>query len=735
MAQKRSIGFAALWLLAALIGMAAAPEPVQAKAGAWADSEHSSVRLISAVDAVGEADALRLGLEFQMQEGWKIYWRSPGDAGFPPRPDWARSENVASVEMDWPAPKRFSIFGLETFGYEQEVVFPLTVALERPGEPAVLAAEVEYLVCSDICIPGSAEVALELTDGAATPSRRAHAIDRFQARVPTGSDVAGLSVLGAAVAPAEEPDKLQFQIALASTAPLGDLDAFVEGPETFYLGKPSIAYSEDMSQALLTYQGGGVEVAALQGTAVTVTATDGARALEARATVESGPLTLDGGATPTQNRPGSDRASETAGLFAILGLALLGGLILNLMPCVLPVLSIKLLSVAKHGGGDRRVVRASFLASAAGVVASFLVIALALIAAKSAGAAIGWGVQFQNPIFLSFMTVVVVLFAGNLLGFYEIILPQRLTDRLARSGGGQASETSLSGHFMTGAFATLLATPCSAPFLGTAVGFALSRGPGEILAVFIALGIGLAAPYLLIAAAPRMATILPKPGPWMVKLKFVLALALLATGLWLATVIAAIAGTDAAIAVLALACLAVGVILTRRLEGSRLGRVAPVLSAALALAAIAAPSVNGVAPTVDRQAPEIAEGVTWIAFDPAVLRDHVAAGRVVFVDVTADWCITCQVNKERVLESDEIARLLATPEVVAMRADWTRPDPVIADYLASFGRYGIPFNAVYGPGSPRGVPLSELLVHADVTAALAAAAASGSALAARLAER
>jgi suppressor for copper-sensitivity B len=277
----------------------------------------------------------------------------------------------------------------------------------------------------------------------------------------------------------------------------------------------------------------------------------------------------------------------------------------------------------------------------------------------------------------------------------------------------------LAGHFLTGALATLLATPCSAPFLGTAVGFALAHGPVEIYAVFAALGLGLALPYLVVAAAPRLATRLPRPGRWMIAVRRVLGLALAATAVWLLFVLAAQSGPVVA-GLVATLLVATGVALWPLPEASVRGRLASWLTVgALGLLAVggvlALPGERGAS-----AGPVAAEGL-WRPFDRAAIAREVAAGRVVFVDVTADWCLTCRVNKELVLDRGDVRALLAAPDVVAMRADWTKPDPAIADYLKSFGRFGIPFNVVYGPGRPGGEPLPELLTERAVVAAFEAA--------------
>jgi suppressor for copper-sensitivity B len=343
---------------------------------------------------------------------------------------------------------------------------------------------------------------------------------------------------------------------------------------------------------------------------------------------------------------------------------------------------------------------------------------------------VGWGIQFQQPLFLTAMAVVISLFACNMFGFFEILLP-RWAQGVAGLGQGPitaegAAEPSLIGHFLTGAFATLLATPCSAPFLGTAVGFALSRGAAEIMLIFAVLGIGLALPYLVIAAVPALAARLPRPGPWMVTLRRILGLALAGTAFWLLSVLAKQVGLAPAAGVGGLLA-ALGAVLWLS-HAQRAGRLpAPAVAGALALAAFAlpallpAPDANAVAQQGDTSAGD----ENWRVMDLGLIPALVAEGKVVFVDVTADWCLTCQINKKLVLERGEVQARLASGEVVAMRGDWTLPSQDISRYLEGFGRYGIPFAAVYGPELPDGLALPEILTTDAVVRAMDRAAGGG----------
>lgn len=668
-------------------------------------ADETRLRLVAAVNAAGDLAAIPAGLEFRMAPGWKTYWRSPGDAGYPVTVDWAGSTNLAAAELAWPAPHRFSLFGLDTFGYADEVVLPVTLKPERPGDPVQVRAKVSYLVCKEVCIPGEAALALDLPAGPAQPSADLQTIDRFAAQVPDDGSAHGLTLESVAVGGSAERPTLE--VTARADFPFQEPDVLVEGPRDFYFAAPQVRLSDGGRRAVLSLPvTAEPDAPPLAETRITLTLVDaspggGRRGLEATLT------------------PSPPTGSAAGGLIAVLGIALLGGLILNLMPCVLPVLSLKLLGVVGHGGGEARAVRASFLASAAGIVFAFLVLAGGLAAVKAAGIAVGWGIQFQQPLFLAAMLLLLTLFACNLWGWFEIRLPFWLGDVAARGSGAGHGHQGLAGHFATGAFATLLATPCSAPFLGTAVGFALAGSMGDLFAVFAALGVGLALPYLLVAAVPGVATVLPRPGRWMATLRGILGLALAATAVWLLTVLAAQVGMWAAI-LAGLLLAAIGAALWLRRRPGRLERPALVAAVVAGLALIllvgAPPEMVTVRAPQDR---------AWAAFDEAAIAGLVGEGRTVFVDVTADWCITCQVNKKLVLDDPGIAARLGESGIVAMQADWTRPDEAIARYLASFGRYGIPFNAVYGPGAPQGVVLPELLTKDAVLAALDRAAGAG----------
>jgi thiol:disulfide interchange protein len=416
-------------------------------------------------------------------------------------------------------------------------------------------------------------------------------------------------------------------------------------------------------------------------------------------------------ATAASAPPAAPPARSLAG---ILLLALVGGLILNGMPCVLPILSLKLFGLVKAAGQSRASVRAGAVATAAGIVLSFWALAAAALAARGTGAAIGWGVQFQQPGFVAFLAVVILLFSLNLWGLFEIPLPARLA-RLAEAGGGEG----LGGHFASGLFATLMATPCSAPFLGTALSFALGQTAGVIFATLTAVGVGLALPYLLLAVWPGFVRHLPKPGAWMDTLRGTMGFLLAAALVWLLYVLQAQVAAEL-VAFFELALLALGLVVW--LAGrARLGgagrRVGWLVALALGVVAIGLVA-DAPAPAAR---PAKSHAIDWRPFDRAEAERLAAGGRLVFLDITADWCVTCKVNERVILHTPEVAGAFRRLDVVAMKADWTNRDDTIAAFLAEHGRYGIPFYMLYRPGQPPHV-FGELITQRGVIDVLEASA-------------
>ena len=647
--------------------LALLPAQLAAKASAPASGEAAAAQLFVAEDGVApDASRLSGAIRVNLNDGWKTYWRSPGEVGLPPEIGHDASDNVAGVTLLYPAPARFVAFDIQNFGYGGEVTFPVEIALERPGEAAEIALSATLLVCADICIPETYDLTVSLPQGTGIDPVAAEIVGAAAATVPEATGAEARAHMGDALT-----------VEMTSAAPLIAPDVFPEhGTSSF--GPPEIRLADDgrtlwASLPVLSERGTGP---------VDVTVVDGARAVTVTADPAPAPIPAPG---------------EASALLRIALLAFIGGLILNVMPCVLPVLVIKLTSATRVSGASLRQVRLEFLAAAVGVMSFVALLALGTWMARAMGLSVGWGMQFQSPVFLAFIVVALGLFAASLAGRFEIALPSGLTTALGRDRGG------LPGAFGTGAFAALLATPCSAPFLGTAVAFALTGSGADIALVFAMLGLGLALPYLAVALRPSLVRLLPRPGAWMAWVRWIMAGMLALTALWFLAILSVSSGWAAALAVAVLTLVAVA------LTGTRAALLAPVAAIAALLLPLAMPAPDGA---------RASEG--WIPFDEAAIAARVVAGETVFVDVTADWCLTCKANKALVLDRGQVADALGE-RVVPMRADWTRPDETIRAYLEDHGRAGIPFNVVYGPGAPKGIALPELLTEGMVMEAIAAA--------------
>ncbi|HTU55522.1 MAG TPA: protein-disulfide reductase DsbD domain-containing protein, partial [Acetobacteraceae bacterium] len=606
----RGLG-AGLALLA--LALALLPAPARAAASGWVGGPTAQARLITAEQATGSSGTVDAGLEIRLSPGWHVYWRDPGAAGLPPAISWHGSRNLAGAELSWPAPRRFVLGGLQAYGYAGRVVLPIALTLARPGAPLALQASVTYLACSTICVPHQAALSLLVRAGLARPGPQAGLIAAARAQVPSGLSRLGLTLARTDVAPDGAGHAL---LVLAFEGPgaakLRNPDLFVEGlPNDAAPGPPRLSPAAGADGAILTLGPVAAAPSALAARPLTFTLTGAA--------LTGGP----GRAATFRAAPTLVAADALPGptlipLFILLA-ALFGGLVLNVMPCVLPVLTLKLMALAFLAGAERRAIRRDLLTTAAGILAGFAALALGLIGLKAAGAAIGWGIQFQEPWFLAAMTMIMVLFAADLWGWIAIALPPAL----APAAGSRP--------FLTGLFATLLATSCTAPVVGTAVGFALARGPTEILLIFLAMGVGFAAPYLAAAAAPALVRLLPRPGGWMVVLARIFGLLLLGTAVWLLSVLLRVAGPAAAFAVGALSLLLLALLFWRRFH----------FASAAAFLAIAAMAVSEV--LASPPAPPLEATGSWQSFSQAAITSDIAHGKTVFVDVTAAWCLICQV--------------------------------------------------------------------------------------------
>jgi len=651
-------------------------------------------------DLVAERSALVPGednwiaLRLRMPDAWHVYWKNPGDSGLPPTLEWRVPDGVGVSAIEWPVPERIVVGPLASFGYEHEVRLPVNVAVAAPlapGDQVRLAATATWLVCKVDCIPEEAELTLDL------PVRAGP--------VPLGPDADGIRAALAAV-PRAIPG---WQ---ASVTPAGD------GTLVLHAAPAPGFVAADYGYEFFPDEGGVVEPAAAQTASV---GADGIRLALREAATRTAPVerlrgvlvataktgdvppiavALDTGAAAATPTPPA--AAPVVGLVGAVGFAFLGGLILNLMPCVFPVLAIKVMSFTQHAAAGRRSALVHAGLFAAGILVSFWALAGGLLALRAGGAEIGWGFQLQSPAVVLGLAFLFLVLALVLLGVLDV------GGRLTTAAGGVQLPGGRAGSFASGVLATAVATPCTAPFMGVALGWALVAPAAAAFAVFTALAAGMGLPYVVLAASPAAARLLPRPGPWMETLEQALAFPLLATVVWLLWVLGRQAGPDAqALALGGMVLAALGCWLAGRfatpLASTATRRLAAATAVALVVGGYLLALPSGTAPrAIATTAGD--HGMAWEAYAPARLAALRAAGHPVYLDVTAAWCLTCQVNERVVFSSEAVRDAFRRHDVVAMRADWTSRDPVITRTLASFGRSGVPLNVLY-PADPAAAPL------------------------------
>ena len=498
--------------------------------------EHVSLELISSVNSIHKENNLHLGLYFKLDPGWKIYWKYPGKAGYPPNIDWTKSKNIKDLEILWPKPEKFKILGMESIGYSKEVILPIKLILENNNEELLVNFDVDYLTCKKICIPFN--------------------------------------------------DNLKLNI------PIGD-------------GKIS-KYEKIINEYI-----------------------------------------------DKSNYSNYSNFFNPDSILFFLFIAFIGGVVLNFMPCVFPVLSLKIynvLSQQQENISDKTIKR-NFLATILGIIFSFFILSLLIVFLKKIGHSLGWGFQFQSPIFLFFMILILILFSLNLVDVFSIDIPIIFKKFLNRIINLNKKSSEFFQNFFLGSFITILSTPCSAPFIGTAIGFAFVSPNQIIFLIFFCISLGLSSPYIILATKPQILSFLPKPGLWMRKFKYFLSLLLILTAIWLSKTLL------------------------------------------IQINTISNDSKNN----------------NWINFDTIKLSELINENNIVFVDITAEWCLTCFYNKKTVLDRKKVKNIFETYDVKKIRGDLTKPNREINKYINSFGRFGIPFNAIYSSSAPQGILLPEVL--------------------------
>jgi thiol:disulfide interchange protein DsbD len=653
-------------------------------ASSSADVTHLHVQLVEPSAAIVSGHPSDIGVYFKLEPGWHIYWKNAGDSGEPPRVRWTLPDGVTAAPFEFPAPKRLPLGPLMDFGYEDEVLFPTTLnvgKLAKIGE-VILHAKVDWLVCREVCIPGKAELEIGAfaSNGLLKDSTLRATDNEIYKRL-----------LGRLPEPLPANDKVVFTpvaagFRIAVTTGQRETSAQFFPSEQNILNNPAPQ-------------------------TVTPTATGLILDLQKDPNLTANPAQLAGVLELSGGRnyeitavPGTVAAPKppTTALDAVkaAGLAFLGGIILNLMPCVFPVLFIKGLSLVQSSGEEKHQQRSHGLVYTLGIVVSFWVLVGALLGLRAAGSTLGWGFQFQSPIFLGLMASLLFFLGLSLAGQFEIGLT------LTSAGGSLAQKQGYAGSFFTGVLAVIVATPCTAPFMGAAVGFALAQSAFVTFAIFTALALGLALPYLLLTLQPAWTRLLPRPGAWMEVLKQATAVPIFGTVIWLVWVLAQTRGAEAVAALLAaFLLLAVAGWIMGRWPAKRL----PSLAAGLVIVGAIAVCIYGVtalaAPVTTGSASGPASGgTTWEPWSQALVDKYRAEGRPVFVDFTASWCLSCQVNERVALRTPQVDAAFKKANVALLKADWTNRDDAIANALTSLGRSGVPAYAFYTSNTSEGTP-------------------------------
>ena len=654
--------------------------------------------LVAETQSVAPASTLWVDLHLAIKPGWHIYWRNPGDSGLPTTIDWQLPAGFSAGAISWPVPERFVQSGIGNYGYAgaTDLLVPITVAKEVAiGGTAVLAADASWLVCAEICIPGGAELSLSLPVVAAPAAPDPNAAAFFaeaRRRLPVAAPFETSFVSGA--------DDYRLLV------PEGALIGLRDPSGIFFPNDPSLI--DHAAEPRTNRRTDGLEIV-----------------LKRAAATAAVPATLDG-VLALRGKDGTARAFEVSanpavGLPAETGLewwqalllAFLGGIVLNAMPCVFPILSLKLLSLVRQAHGHRVEQLGHGLAYTAGVLASFAALGGALLVLRAGGRAIGWGFQLQTPVFVAVIAYLLFAMGLSLSGVASF------GAGLSGAGGRLAGRSGVAGTFFAGVLATIVATPCTAPFMGAALGFALIAPEAVAIGIFLALGLGLAAPYLVATIIPGWQRLLPRPGGWMELVKQLLAFPLYGTVAWLMWVLIQEAGPGASLGALfglVLVGFAVWVYGQTRLaarRGRRLGTgLAAAGTAAAILLAVSLPTTGaGMASTAAQ------DRLAYEPFTAQRLSALEAAGKPVFVNLTASWCVTCLINERVALDSEAVRQAFAARGIVALKGDWTTQNPEITALLQQFGRSGVPLYLLYrGNGEP--VILPQILTAASVLDAL-----------------
>ena len=659
------------------------------------ERDHIIAELVAEHTSVQPGGTVEIGLRLVPDPHWHTYWKNPGDSGLPTRLNWTLPEGASVSDIAWPYPEALAMGHLINYGYEGEHLLPVTLTVPdhaAAGDELTLRVAADWLVCEEVCIPGDAQLELVLPVSGDTPSPHPDHAGLFeqarQQHPKTVSWPAGFSTEGGQLSVQIEPD---VDLPIDTLEVFVAVENFVEHAEfasvTGGNGQVLIA------QALSAFRSGTPDT-------LPIVLVDRAGERAWRLSADPGALVSDGSLIAA--------GSQTGWLLAIV-LALLGGILLNLMPCVFPVLSIKAMSLVSGAGHDQR---AHGLAYTAGVLLSFGLLAGVLLALRAGGEAIGWGFQLQSPWFVGILVYVLFALGLSLSGLFDF------GTRLMGMGQGLTEKNGMSGSFFTGILACVVASPCTAPFMGTALGVAVLMPWPMAMAVFLALGFGLALPMLALSFSPALARRMPRPGPWMDTFKQAMAFPLYLAVVWLLWVLARQTDANGMAAVLTgMVVLAFALWLAaKRDKGPNLAiarHVAVGLSLVLAVAAL------GTANRFQHEQGEAPASAWWENYTPERLSELRAdPEQAVLVNMTADWCVTCLVNERVALNTDTVRDAMAEHNVVYVKGDWTRRDPAITEYLSEYGRNGVPLYVLYPANGDEPRVLPQVLTPGLVVQAL-----------------
>jgi thiol:disulfide interchange protein DsbD len=688
-----------------ILGLLIASPAAYSLSGNVVATDNVKARLVSETNAIVPGQSVWVALELDIRDGWHTYWRNPGDSGQATSLAWSLPPGFTAGEIVWTTPHRFELPPLVNYGYAKHAVHLVEVTAPKDlklGRTVLLQAKASWLVCSDVCVPEDANLQLNLPVSATAAAAPADAALFAAARsdLPTPE-------------PASSSARLQNgQLVITLGKMWGPALSQIESLAFYPYDEGSIEYGAPQA---LTRSNGTLELAVKAGYqpphggtvrgVLLATETSGGNSVAVPMEIAA---TFNGGAGPPAGA--STPPAAVPALPSLILLAILGGLILNLMPCVFPVLSIKAIGLVEQAKKHPAAVRAKGLVFAAGVVSSMLSLAVILLALRAGGEQIGWGFQLQSPLFVTLMVYLLLAVGLNLSGVFEV------GGGLAGVGDGLTRGDGYRASFFTGVLTTLVATPCTAPFMAAAVGAALTQSPLVALVIFASLGVGLSLPYLLLSFAPWLRRALPKPGAWMDTLKQVFAFPMYASAAWLLWVLAqqtSSLGLGAALAGAILIALAAWAYQKSKFSGLG-GRVTAIVTAiaAVLLAVLLPLRVAGVAAASTGSAAALTPAAdAWQPYDAARVAEINAAGRPLLVNFTASWCLTCLVNERNAFADSAVQEVFREKGVTLMKGDWTNRDPAITKALSSFGRAGVPLYVVYNakPGSSEPLVLPQLL--------------------------